>query len=287
MSGAAQISLAFADNRKLVSATGVEAPVPWWSFTKTVIAAGALALVRDGRLALDARLPGRPYSLRQLLQHRAGVAEYGELPAYHDAVARGDDPWPVAELMQRTDAARLRFAPGTRWSYSNIGYLLVRQSIEAACDESLGTALQRLVLAPLGIESARIVAAPRDLAGVEMGEAASYHPGWVYHGLMVGPLREAVLLLARLMAGALLPPGLMMQMRASVDLGPWAGLGYGLGLLTGTTTHGTHVVGHTGKGPGSVTAVYHAVEQSRTAAAFTAGDDPTIVEHAAFAALRG
>jgi hypothetical protein len=56
-----------------------------------------------------------------------------------------------------------------------------------------------------------------------------------------------------------------------------------LGLLGGTATFGTHVVGHTGKGPGSVIAVYHAVEQGQTAAAFTTGDDPAWVEHAAFA----
>src|SRR5206468_3375854 len=123
--------------------------------------------VRDGRLALDEPLAGRPYSLRQLLQHRAGVAEYGALPAYHDAVARGDDPWPIAEFIERTDAGRLRFVPGTRWSYSNIGYLFVRQLIEAACNEPLGAALRRLELGPLGIDGAHIVASPDDLAGVE------------------------------------------------------------------------------------------------------------------------
>ena len=36
-------------------------------------------------------LPDRPYTLRQLLQHRAGVANYGALSAYHDAVARNDE----------------------------------------------------------------------------------------------------------------------------------------------------------------------------------------------------
>jgi len=53
------------------------------------IAAGALALVRDGQLALDEPLPDRPYTLRQLLQHRAGVADYGKLSAYHDADGHG------------------------------------------------------------------------------------------------------------------------------------------------------------------------------------------------------
>ena len=37
----------------------------------------------------------------------------------------------------------------------------------------------------------------------------SYHPGWVYHGLLVGPLREAAVLLDRLMTGTLLSPDLL------------------------------------------------------------------------------
>jgi hypothetical protein len=79
MSGAAEISLAVVDNGKLVSSTGVQAPVPWWSFTKTVIAAGALALARDGRLALD-----EPSSMRHSRRYAADPAPShapGEWPA--------------------------------------------------------------------------------------------------------------------------------------------------------------------------------------------------------------
>jgi CubicO group peptidase (beta-lactamase class C family) len=54
--------------------TGPE-PVPWWSFTKTVLAAAALALVADGRFRLDAPVRARPFTLRQFLQHRAGLIE--------------------------------------------------------------------------------------------------------------------------------------------------------------------------------------------------------------------
>jgi CubicO group peptidase (beta-lactamase class C family) len=67
----------------VVTSSGETADVPWWSFSKTVIAAAALALVRDGRLVLDEPLPTRPYTLRQLLQHRAGLTENGRLRAYH------------------------------------------------------------------------------------------------------------------------------------------------------------------------------------------------------------
>ena len=62
-----------------VTSDGDTADVPWWSFSKTVIATAALALVRDGCLTLDELLPDRPYTLRQLLQHRAGLTEYGRL----------------------------------------------------------------------------------------------------------------------------------------------------------------------------------------------------------------
>src|SRR3954453_22274379 len=69
-----------------------DTPVPWWSFTKTVLAAAALVLVDAGRLTLDTPLAGRRYTLRQLLQHRAGVPDYGALAAYHDAVASVHSP---------------------------------------------------------------------------------------------------------------------------------------------------------------------------------------------------
>jgi len=58
----------------LTEAQGIAQPVPWWSFTKTILAAAAPALVRDGRLTLGRLVPNRPFTLRQLLQHRAGLA---------------------------------------------------------------------------------------------------------------------------------------------------------------------------------------------------------------------
>jgi hypothetical protein len=90
------------------------------------------------------------------------------------------------------------------------------------------------------------------------------------------------------MTGTLLPPDLLEQMRFGHAMNPWSGPGYGLGLVTGMTALETRVAGHTGKGPGSVIAVYHALEKAPpvTAAAFSTGDDPASVEHAAFTALR-
>jgi CubicO group peptidase (beta-lactamase class C family) len=50
---------------------GVEADsgalVPWWSYTKTVLAAAAFVLVSQNRVALDEPLTGGRFTLRQLL----------------------------------------------------------------------------------------------------------------------------------------------------------------------------------------------------------------------------
>jgi CubicO group peptidase (beta-lactamase class C family) len=257
-----------------------------------VIAAAALALVRQRRLALDRPLADRRYTLRQLLQHRAGLTDYGALAAYHQAVAAGDEPWPAAVLLERTQAERLRYEPGQGFAYSNIGYLYVRELIEQACGEELGAALSRLVLRPLGIEEARLARVRADLDGVTMG-IRSYHPAWVYHGLLVGPLREGALLLDRLMTGALLPADLLaQQMRDAHPLDvsgqghqrdqarPWRAPAYGLGLMGGVTSNGTRAFGHTGGGPGSVIAVFRLPDAARpyTAAAFAFGEDPAPVE---------
>jgi CubicO group peptidase (beta-lactamase class C family) len=174
----------------VVTRNGAAADVPWWSFSKTVIAAAALALVRDGRLVLDEPLPDRPYTLRQLLQHRAGLAEYGRLPAYHEAVGRNEDAWPADEMLARTAADRLVYEPGKGWGYSNIGYYFIRRLIEQTTGHAFGDAFDDLVLKPLGIVGVRFAA---DRAHY----SPEFDPRWVYHGLLVGPIAQAALLLQR------------------------------------------------------------------------------------------
>jgi CubicO group peptidase (beta-lactamase class C family) len=270
----------------VVARDGDAADVPWWSFSKTVIAVAALALVRDGRLVLDDPLPNRPDTLRQLLQHRAGLTEYGRLAAYHEAVARNDDAWSAEEMLARTAAEQLVYAPGEGWGYSNIGYYFVRRLIEQVADRPLGDALDHLVLKPLGITGVRFAA---DRAHY----SPDYDPRWVYHGLLVGPIAQAALLLQRLLVGDLLPAPLLSAMCDRYLVGgpiadrPWKTPSYGLGLMIGETTGGALIAGHTGGGPGSAVAVYHRLDRpAGTAAAFAAGGDDAAVENACVTLLR-
>ena len=259
-------------------------PVPWWSLTKTALAAAALVLVHRGRLALDLPIDARGFTLRQLLQHTAGVPEYGGLGAYHEAVRQGETPWSPDELLRRVDADRLVFTPGRGWAYSNVGYLHVRRLIEQATGIALDEALRALVFDPLGVPGVSIASQPGDLDGTAWGNRARYHPGWVYHGLAVGTAAEAALFLHRLLAGTLLSPSLADAMRQPYPLGgpvegrPWRSAGYGLGLMIDVVSPRGLAIGHSGQGPGSVSAAYHFPPLARTVAAFAAVEDQAVVE---------
>jgi CubicO group peptidase (beta-lactamase class C family) len=240
------------------------ARVPWWSFTKTALATAALQLVARGQFSLDERLDSRPFTLRQLLQHRAGVPTYGGVASYHEAVRRREKPWEIGLLLDRVRADRLDFDPGRGWRYSNVGYLFVRQLIEKAVSRDIGSALRYLVFDPLGLSSVMLATSPGDLANTAWGNRGEYDPGWVYHGLLIGTPGDAVRFLHRLMSGDVLPPELLTEMTTSHPIGneplqgrPWQTTGYGLGLMIGQMSCVGLAVGHSGGGPGSVSAVYH------------------------------
>ena len=233
-------------------------------------------------------MPGRPFTLRHLLQHRAGLPDYGALAAYHAAVAAGETPWTPAEMLRRVRADTLLFEPGHGWRYSNIGYLLVRNLVEHAAGAPLGTVLDDFVFAPLGVAGPRLATLPGHLDQTAWANPARYHPGWVYHGLLIGSAADAALLLHRLLADPRLAAMCSLHpVGGSVPGRPWQNASYGLGLMSGTGTPPGHYIGHTGGGPGSTAAIYQRRDLTdhppRTAAAFAPLADPGPAERHAMA----
>ena len=163
----------------------------------------------------------------------------------------------------RVEVDTLAYPPGGGWTYSNVGYLLVRRAIEAAFGADLEAALQALVFAPLGVRGVHIAREPGDISRGAFGNPRNYHPGWVYHGLLMGPPREAARWMHGLMTGRLLSPRLldMMLERRALDVPltgrPWKTAGYGLGVMMDVETALGRCFGHSGEGHGSVCAVYH------------------------------
>ncbi|MDK3018778.1 serine hydrolase domain-containing protein [Pseudodonghicola flavimaris] len=262
---------------------------PYWSVTKTAIAICALSLAEAGKLDLDTPLPGQPFTLRQLLGHTAGLPDYTGLPAYQAAVARDEEPWSDTDLLAAALAQGPLFAPGTGWAYSNVGYMLARQRIETAADMPFAALFRTRIGDRLGLDSVTLATTRQHFTRVRWDGARRYHPGWVYHGCLIGTATDAARLLHRLFTGQLLSPAMLEQMLRRQSLGgalpgrPWTDCGYALGLMSGSFGAAGRAIGHSGGGPFSVNAVYHFPDLATpaTVACFTEGRDEGVAEYAA------
>ena len=279
------------DTRGIELNEGELGDIPWWSFTKLVIATAALRLVELGRIELDEPAPGADYTLRQLLQHEAGLPDYGQLRDYHAAVARGDRAWPPEEIISRTLRTHQPCPPGSRWAYSNIGYFYVGQIISASSGANLADTLQSLALGRAGSRTARLARSRSDLESVQMGSVQGYDPQWVLHGLLVGPIAEAATFLHRLLSGGVLGEPMLTEMLTGRLLPQfrnelWEQPAYGLGVM-GACDVGVSPCGHTGGGPGSSIAVYgcRREEGVKVAASWRSSASTNEVEAAALKAL--
>lgn len=284
----ADFIIARVENGKPVKGSPDDPPVIWWSFSKTVLAAAAMALVRDGKAELDALLPGEGFSLRALLQHTSGLPNYGGQPVYHDAVLSGRAPWSEDEFLSHTLAPQIpRPEPGD-FAYSSLGYLILRRWIEATAGAPIDDVVRRLLLLPMGVENVRFARTPEDLAATRWGNARNYHPGWVAHGLLIGPPVSAALFLDRLIMGPAIPAPLLKEMRRSMVVGgpiegrPFVEPSYGLGVMMDPKAPAGRMVGHTGSGPLSSAAVYRFPDAKPdcTIAAFSENPVPDATEWA-------
>ncbi|HVJ62266.1 MAG TPA: serine hydrolase domain-containing protein [Tahibacter sp.] len=136
------------------------------SISKAISALGALRLVEQGKLSLDAgantqltawKLPdnaftkARAVTLRMLLNHSAGVTVHG----YH-GYAIGQ---PVPTLLQvldgtppaNSDPVRVDVAPGTVWRYSGGGFSVIQLMMAEASQQPFDRYMQTAVLDPLGM----------------------------------------------------------------------------------------------------------------------------------------
>jgi CubicO group peptidase (beta-lactamase class C family) len=128
------------------------------SITKPLTLAAALALVEDGRLDLSDRLgellPGVPddkqaITLRQLLEHRAGLPEYVVDAPGGDFVELSRD-----EALSGILGRPLRFGPGSDYGYSDAGYTVAAAVIENAAGRPFERFLRERILRRGGMTSA-------------------------------------------------------------------------------------------------------------------------------------
>jgi len=237
-----------------------------FSISKTLFAIVALRLEEDGALDLDGAVQGCPAGVtpRRLLNHTAGVPDYGMVPAYHEAVRTTPGrAWTRAEFMARTVEAS-GFGPPGAFAYSNTGYMLLREAVEQASGQPMSALLRRFVWAPLGLPRSRLAetwADARDLApgwtamwGGQQNAAVTYDPGWVATRSVLAPAGVAAAVFDALRGGRLLGAASLAAMMTPV-IAPgtdwlFREKGYGLGLMLDRTSRHGVLAGHGGGGPG-------------------------------------
>jgi len=126
------------------------------SVTKQFTAAAILQLQEKGRLSVEDHvskyLPAFPkgdtITLHQLLTHTAGIYNYTNVD---DPEKQAVKPVSVAKLIATFANKPLDFPPGSKFSYSNSGYVLLGAIIEKVSGERYGDYVRRHIFQPAGL----------------------------------------------------------------------------------------------------------------------------------------
>jgi CubicO group peptidase (beta-lactamase class C family) len=155
------------------------------SVSKPLTAAGAMLLVQDGKLDLDAPVqryvpsfPAKPWPItaRELGGHLAGVRHYQGHEFASDV--RYDS---VVASLAIFASDPLLFEPGTKYAYSSYGYDLLSAEMETAAGMPFLDFMQARVLSPLGLTHTE-----PDRAGATVADRATFYVR-TSHGAVVAP----------------------------------------------------------------------------------------------------
>jgi CubicO group peptidase (beta-lactamase class C family) len=163
------------------------------SVGKQFAATAVMMLVEEGKVGLDDKLSkylaGTPpawkdVTVRNLLTHTSGIADYTD-STYTKAGGlinlRGD--YTEAELYQKLIQLPLNFETGSKWKYSNTGYVLLGFVIHKLTGEFYGDFLQERIFRPLGMSATRIISeadiVPNRASGYELVKGEIKNQEWV------------------------------------------------------------------------------------------------------------
>jgi CubicO group peptidase (beta-lactamase class C family) len=154
--------------RKLGTAGKIDAETNFRlaSVTKEFTAMAIMLLVKDGKIRYDERLTeifpefpayGKNITVRNLLTHTGGLPDYEELM---DREEKTNGPrWSAEHQIQDDEVLALlerqsegQFAPGTSWTYSNSGYVVLGLIVAKASGMPYRDFLQQRIFDPAGMK---------------------------------------------------------------------------------------------------------------------------------------
>jgi len=218
------------------------------SVTKQFTGAAVLLLAEEGKLSVHDPV-GKYFpdltraadiKLLDLMNHTSGYPDYYPLDFVDRRLMQ---PARTDEVIREYATRRLDFEPGTRYSYSNTGYLILGPVVEKVSGETMGTFLQRRIFTPLGMthtvyeperSDVRLASGYTVFALGQPEPAVPEGKGWIE---AAGAIYSTPSDLARwdlaLMGGKVLKPASYELMTTSRQLPDGTTTEYGCGLRTG------------------------------------------------------
>ena len=129
------------------------------SITKQFTAVAILQLAEQGKLDIkdDIRkfIPGYPtqgntITIEHLLTHTSGIQDF---TAIKGNVNRSATDYTPKEMIDYFKDQPVRFAPGTRYEYSNLGYFLLGYIIEHITGKTYAQYVEENIFLPLGMKN--------------------------------------------------------------------------------------------------------------------------------------
>jgi CubicO group peptidase (beta-lactamase class C family) len=154
------------------------------SIGKQFTAMAIVMLIEEQKLALEdpiAKYLDVPENwsgicIRHLLTHTSGLGDYPEKFSLQQNYSEAD-------LLNMITAQPLAFAPGEKWSYSNLGYVTLGILVHKISGEFWGDFLQQRVFAPLGMKHTSVISEtdiiPNRAAGYVLKNGALKNQQWV------------------------------------------------------------------------------------------------------------
>jgi CubicO group peptidase (beta-lactamase class C family) len=126
------------------------------SITKGLTAVLILMAVERGELNLDGTLAEHfpeiktnlgagKITLRQLLSHTSGLTDFAPQPEAAETVRES--------LIRQLENSRLKFVPGSKYDYCNVGYTILGTVLEKATHSSYADLLEKRLFNPAGMSS--------------------------------------------------------------------------------------------------------------------------------------
>ncbi|MHC4390593.1 MAG: serine hydrolase domain-containing protein [Planctomycetota bacterium] len=180
----------FAQRAKKIPVT-LETRFRWASISKPVTAVRAMQLWERGALDLDKPVrryvsawPKKKYPVtsRQLLCHQGGIPHYRNGTIKPIKPQRYEDEHPYADVVTALDKFRgspLLHEPGSAYSYTTYGYMLLGAVVQEAGEAPLWTQVREHIATPLGLTTLRPDYQWEDIPHRAVGYKKLPTEGWI------------------------------------------------------------------------------------------------------------